>query len=51
MVSVYFNFWGGGVNSWVKPFDVGLQVLFFKKKDSLFVLVGNRENFKQVGAG
>lgn len=39
--------------SWVfysglKPFEVGVQVFFLKKKKTHFLLVGNRENFTKV---
>lgn len=42
----FFFFWV--FNSW--PFDVGLQVLFFKKKGSLLLSVGVGESFRQVDA-
>lgn len=47
MFSLFF-FWV--FNSWVRPFDVGLQVLFFKKKGSLLLSVGDGESFRQVDA-
>lgn len=47
-VFTFFFFWV--FNSWVRPSDIGLQVLFCKKKDSLFLSVGNGESFRQVDA-